>query len=127
MKNKNLNMIIGNGINYLISAALIISGLLKLIGFEPYKKMIMNLSPHYFDNILLLGITAVISGILFLIPRTFILGLMASLVFLGGTIAAHMQHGDSFIPQLVFVLLTILTAYLKKEDWFRQTQKIKNS
>lgn len=111
--------IAGNSINYFISGALIISGILKLIGFEPYSEMIMDLSPHYFEQINLLGIIAIITGVLFAIPKTFTLGFIATLVFLGGAISAHMQHGDNFMPQLVFVLLTSLTAYIKRNEWFK--------
>ena len=115
MKTKN---IIGSSINYLLSAVLVLSGTLKLVGFEPYKEMIMRLSPHYFANIHLLGIIAIASGILFAIPKTFTFGFIATLVFLGGTISAHMQIGDNFIPQIVFVMLTATSAYLKKPEWF---------
>ena len=108
----------GISLNYLVATALIVSGTLKLIGFEPYQNMIMELSPHYFDNIYVLGVVAILSGMLLALPKTFTLGCLASLVFFGGTIAAHMQHGDNYLPQLVFVLLTILMAYLKRPDWF---------
>ncbi len=109
---------IGNGINYFLSFALIMSGTLKLVGFEPYKEMIIRLSPHYYENIYLIGIVAILSGVLFAVPRTFTLGFIATLVFLGGTISAHMQIGDNFIPQIIFVLLTATVAYLKRPEWF---------
>ena len=110
---------IGNGINYFMSGVLIISGTLKLIGFEPYMDVIKSLNPNYYDNIYLLGFVALISGILFAIPKTFTLGFISTLVFLGGTISAHMQAADNFIPQIVFVLLTITSAYLKRPEWFK--------
>ncbi len=110
---------IGNGINYLLSAVLIISGTLKLIGFEAYMEVIKSLSPNYFENIYLIGFVALAAGVLFAIPRTFTYGFIAALVFLGGTISAHMQAGDNFIPQIVFVLLTATTAYLKRSEWFK--------
>ena len=109
---------IGNGIKYLLSLLLIVSGLLKLIGFEPYQEMIMKLSPHYFENIYLIGVVALASGVLLAIPKTFTYGFIATLVFLGGTISAHMQIGDNFIPQIVFVLLTATSAYLIRPEWF---------
>lgn len=121
MSTKTKN-IIGNVTNYLMVVILIISGTLKLVGFEPYKEMIMRLSPHYFENIHLLGFIALASGILFAIPKTFIYGFIATLVFLGGTISAHMQIGDDFTPQIVFVLITALTAYLKKPEWFTENK-----
>jgi hypothetical protein len=119
MKTKTRNMI-GNGINYLLSAVLIISGTLKLIGFEPYMDVIKSLNPNYYENIYLIGFVAIISGILFAIPRTFAFGFIATLAFLGGTISAHMQAADNFIPQIVFVILTGLTAYLKRPEWFER-------
>jgi hypothetical protein len=109
---------IGNIINYILSAVLVISGTLKLIGFEPYMEVIKGLNPNYYDNIYLIGFVALASGILFAIPKTFTYGFIASLTFLGGTISVHMQAGDIFIPQIVFVVLTGLTAYLKKPEWF---------
>lgn len=118
MNTKTKNKI-GNGINYLLSAVLIISGILKLVGFAPYVEMITKLSAHYYENIYLIGIVAILSGILFAIPKTFTLGFIVTLVFLGGTISAHMQIGDNFIPQIVFVCLTALTAYLKRPAWFK--------
>jgi len=110
---------IGNGINYFLSAVLVISGALKLVGFEPYMEVIKGLNPEYYANIYLIGFVALGSGILFAIPRTFTYGFIATLAFLGGTISAHMQAGDVFIPQVVFVFLTGLTAYLKRPEWFK--------
>jgi len=120
--NTKTKIITGNIINYLLSTVLIISGILKLIGFEPYKEMIMRLSPHYYENIYLIGVVALVAGVLFAIPKTFIFGFIATLVFLGGTISAHMQIGDSFIPQIVFVFLAAFTAYLKRPEWFKQRE-----
>lgn len=114
---------IGNGINYFIGIALIISGLLKLIGFKPYIELIKELNPNYFAHIYLLGIIAIISGVLFIIPKTFTFGFIATQVFLGGTISAHMQAEDNFIPQIVFVLLTALSVYLKRTEWFSMEKR----
>ena len=63
--NNNIKYLVGTGINYLVATALVVSGILKLFAYEPYNAMIMELSPYYHDNIYLLGIIAIISGILF--------------------------------------------------------------
>jgi hypothetical protein len=120
MKNNKTKNRIGNGINYLLSAVLIVSGTLKLIRFEPYMEVIKGLNPNYYDNIYLIGLVTIISGILFALPKTFTFGFIATLVFLGGTISAHMQAGDNFIPQIVFVCLTASTAYFKRPEWFKK-------
>jgi hypothetical protein len=109
--------------HYLVAGSLIISGALKLIGLEPYHKMINELSPHYSENIYLLGIIAIGCGILFLFPRTLLIGFIATLVFLGGTISAHMQHGDPYIPQIIFVLFAVFAVYTQKSEWFQNSKK----
>jgi uncharacterized membrane protein len=113
-----MKTIVTSGIQYIIGLALIISGLLKWIGLDPYVEMIQELSPHFLSNIHLLGFIAIVSGALFLIPRTFGIGFAFVLVFLGGTVSAHMQHGDIYLPQVIFVALTILVGYLKHPTWF---------
>ncbi len=112
---------LGNGINYFLSAVLIISGTLKLIHFEPYMEVIKGLNPNYYHHIILIGLIALLSGILFAIPKTFTYGFIATLVFLGGTVSAHMQAGDIFIPQILFILLTAMTVYLKRPEWFKSS------
>jgi len=123
-KFNKIKNIIGTGFNFLISISLIVSGLLKLIGLEEYVNMIDNLNPNYSSNIYLLGIIAIVSGVLFIIPRMFAYGFIASLVFLSGTISAHMQHGDNFLPQVIFVLLTVLVAHIKKPEWFKYKSRV---
>jgi hypothetical protein len=83
-------------------------------------EVIKGLSDPYYENIYLIGTVALASGVLFAIPKTFTYGFIATLVFLGGTISAHMQAGDNFIPQIVFVILTAITAYLIKPEWFKK-------
>jgi len=118
MKNNKITKIVGNSMNYFISISLIVSGILKLVTYKPYQDVLLELNPYYAENIQLLGGIAVLSGLLFALPKTFTLGFIATLVFLGGTISAHMQHGDNYIPQIVFVLVTVLAAYFKRNEWF---------
>ncbi len=118
MNRKKWMQIGGTAFNYFIAMVLIVSGLLKLIGIKGYVEMINDLSPYYGNNIHLLGITAVIAGVLLIIPRYFFYGFILSLVFFGGTISAHMQHGDNYLPQVIFVLLTVAVAHIKKPTWY---------
>lgn len=39
--------------------------------FEPYMEVIKGLGPNYYGNVYLIGIVAVVSGILLAIPKTF--------------------------------------------------------
>jgi hypothetical protein len=45
----------------------------------------------------LLGIVELTSVILFMFPRTGVLGLLLLSSYLGGAIATHLQHGQSFV------------------------------
>jgi hypothetical protein len=121
MKSKSIH-IISTITQIIVSSSLIMSGLLKLIGVSDYVSMINELSTEYAQNIYLLGIIAIISGTLFLIPRTFIFGFISTLVFMGGTISAHMQHGDVYIAQIAFVIMIVFTARIKKSEWFGKSE-----
>jgi hypothetical protein len=105
-------------LNYLIGGVLIATGIMKLLEVEEYVKMLMELHPNYVNNLSLIGTVGVVSGVFFIIPRTFTYGFVSVLVYFGGTISAHMQHGDPFIAQVVFVLLTIAVAHLRHPEWF---------
>jgi hypothetical protein len=62
----------------------------------------------------LLGIAELTSVILFMIPRTALLGLLLLSSYLGGAIATHLQHGQSVIfPAAIEALLwiTVLVRY----------------
>jgi hypothetical protein len=117
MNNKTLK-ITGNMINYLIGGILILSGFLKLIGLEDYLNVIKELNPNFLSQIYIIALVEMLAGALFIIPRLFAYGYAFTLVFFGGTIAAHMQHGDPIFVQIIFVLLTIAVAHIKKTEWF---------
>lgn len=56
----------------------------------------------------LLGIIELASVILFVIPRTAVLGLLLLSSYLGGAIATHLQHGQSMIfPAAIEALVWI--------------------
>jgi hypothetical protein len=50
----------------------------------------------------IIGIIELISIILFLIPRTGILGTLLLIAYMGGAIASHLEHGESIVSA-VFV------------------------
>lgn len=110
-----------------MKALLIGNGRLGGMVFEPYMEVIKGLGPNYYGNVYLIGIVAVVSGILLAIPKTFTFWIIATLVFLGGTISAHMQVGDNFTPHAVFVLLTAITSYLKRPECFKIKEYLTNA
>jgi hypothetical protein len=60
-----------------------------------------------------LGIIELTSVILFIIPRTGVLGLLLLSSYLGGAIATHLQHGQSVIFPAAIEALIWITALIR--------------
>lgn len=67
-------------------------------------------------KLMLVGIGELIATILFLIPRTSSLGVLLLSAHLGGAIATHMEHGETFIPQVIMLLLVWTANYLRNPE-----------
>ncbi len=49
----------------------------------------------------MIGVVELISIVLFIIPRTGVLGTLLLAAYMGGAIATHLEHGDSIVVQCV--------------------------
>jgi hypothetical protein len=67
-----------------------------------------------------LGIVELTSAILFMIPRTGVLGLLLLSSYLGGAIATHLQHGQSVIFPAAIEALIWITALIRYPQLWRQ-------
>jgi hypothetical protein len=64
------------------------------------------------QNYTILGVIEIISIILFIIPRTGILGTLLLAAYMGGAIATHLEHGQSVIaPCVIQTFLWIVAIY----------------
>lgn len=82
--------------------------------FSPTKEVLAQASAIGLDKRIYfyLGIIELLSVILFLIPRTAVLGSMLLIAYLGGAIAAHLVHGQSILfPLFAQVLLFMATLF----------------
>ena len=70
-----------------------------------------------------LGIIEAISVVLFLFPRTGILGLLLLSSYLGGAIATHLQHGQDILFPAVFEAIVWIAAVIRFPE---VTQRILN-
>lgn len=61
----------------------------------------------------LLGIIELASAVLFVVPRTGMLGLLLLSSYLGGAIATHLQHGQSVIFPAAIEALVWITAIIR--------------
>lgn len=72
------------------------------------------------DYRLLIGVGEVVSAVLFLIPRTGVLGTLLLSGYMGGAIATHMQHGESFlVPSVVLAVVWLAAGLRMPELWHR--------
>lgn len=62
-------------------------------------------------NYKIIGLIELVSVILFLIPRTGVLGTLLLAAYMGGAIAVHLTHGQSVIaPAFIEVIIWIVAA-----------------
>lgn len=121
--NKKLKNIIGWTLSMIVLLLLTASALDKISGSAHALSMTRSFGilPETYR---LLGIIELTSVVLFLIPRTGLLGLLLLSSYLGGAIATHLQHGQNILfPAAIEALVWIAAAvsfpvlYLKvKQD-----------
>ena len=61
----------------------------------------------------ILGIVELLSLILFVIPRTGILGTFLLVAYMGGAIATHLEHGQSIIAPFIIESFLFLVAFYR--------------
>lgn len=61
----------------------------------------------------LIGLVELICLILFIIPRTGIIGTILLASYMGGAIATHLEHGESIIAPCVIETILLLVAFYR--------------
>ncbi|NBY29588.1 MAG: DoxX family protein [Sphingobacteriia bacterium] len=83
----------------------------KLIGNEDAIKMASGFGLNA-KTYALLGMVELVCLILFVIPRTGILGTLLLAAYMGGAIATHLEHGVSVIaPCIIQVMLFVIAIF----------------
>lgn len=104
---------IGRVLSGLISALLILSGVMKLVKnpgvIEGFGKFGIPES-----LIFGIGVTELICVALYLIPQTAIIGAILLTGYLGGAIMTHLRVGDPVIGQIVFGVVVWLGIFLRE-------------
>ena len=99
----------------LVGALFLFSASGKLMGSEEGAKMAATFgldAPAY----KMLGVVELISVILFLIPRTSVLGTFLLIAYLGGAIATHLEHGDSIIAPCIIQAFVWIVAVFRMPE-----------
>lgn len=103
--------IISGVLTGLVAALFLFSASGKLLGSEEGLKMASSygLTPTAFQ---ILGVVELVSVILFVIPRTGVLGTMLLTAYLGGAIATHLEHAEPiFIACVILAVLWLIAIF----------------
>ena len=95
----------------LIAFVFVGSSFSKLIGLEEAVQKAaefgISKSTYFY-----LGVIELIALVLFIIPRTSLLGFLLLAAYMGGAIATHLQHGESVMaPVIVQIILWMVAAF----------------
>lgn len=91
---------------------LLFSGVMKLVGPPSLKEGFDHLG-WPLGAAIPLGVAEVLSTILFLIPRTSVLGAVLLTGYMGGAMATHVRIGEPFIAQAALGVALWLSIYLR--------------
>jgi len=107
---KNWAKIAGLVLHILIGALLIFTGSQKVLGSVPPEALVKY---GLGEQARLIGAGAILTALLLLLRRTSSLGLLFTSAFWGGAICIHMAHGEHYLLQTVFLVLSWVGAYLR--------------
>lgn len=107
----------GRIVSWLIALFLLLDGVAKL--FKPAPVVEGTVKLGYPESVILpLGIVLIACTILYLLPRTAVLGAILLTGYLGGAVATHVRAGDGafgVIFAVVFGVLVWLGLYLRDQ------------
>ena len=102
---------------YVLSAlpaiALVLSGIFKFMPSSPDLEKNLEHIGWPLVAVVPLGITELIAAILYIIPRTSVLGAILVTGYMGGAIATHARIGEMFVIQALIAVLAWLGLYFR--------------
>ena len=106
---------VGRVVSWLVAAFLLLDGVAKL--FKPAPVVEGTLKLGYSESVIVpLGVVLVACTILYLVPRTAVLGAILLTGYLGGAVATHVRAADGVFPivfGVIFGVLVWLGLYLR--------------
>lgn len=88
------------------------SGFVKLSGTEDSLQMAKGLGISV-SSLSILGVIEIIAAVLFLVPRTGVLGTLLLIAYMGGAMATHLVIGESFVFPAVIQAIIWIVACLR--------------
>jgi len=119
MENEQTNMskgrkITGWVLTGLMGALFLMSSVMKLMSGD---EMAANFAKIGLEGkLMLIGTGELIATILFIIPRTSSLGILLLSAHMGGAIATHMEHGETYMAQSIMLLVLWIAGWLRNPE-----------
>jgi hypothetical protein len=107
---KNWGKIVGLVLHISIGCLMIFTGSQKVLGLVPTEALAKY---GLGEQMRIIGVGAILSAFLLLIPRTSALGLLLTSAFWGGAICIHMAHGEPYLFQAVMLALSWTGSHLR--------------
>ena len=100
----------------LLTALLVMSASQKLIG---NPEMVENFDKWGLGSMItIIALGELVSVLLFLIPRTAVLGVLLLSAYFGGAILVHMANDEPYVFQSIVLLFIWVTAWLRTPEMF---------
>ena len=96
----------------LVSFVFLGSAIGKFSANEEALKMAANFGIDS-NTYTILGIVEIVCLLLFIIPRTGILGTLILVAYMGGAIATHLEHGQSILAPCIIESFIIIVAFYR--------------
>ena len=96
----------------LISLAFLGSAVGKFMANEEALKMAANFGIDA-STYMLIGVVELICLLLFIIPRTGVLGSFLLAAYMGGAIATHLEHSQSILAPCIVESFLVITAFYR--------------
>ncbi|HXT15030.1 MAG TPA: DoxX family protein [Gemmatimonadaceae bacterium] len=103
----------GTGLTILVGVLLMASGTVKMLAVPPVVGPLKQYG--FVHTVPLVATLEIISGVLFLLPRTRSFGLVFASAFMGGAVATHIQHAETIqlVPAALVLALLWIATWLK--------------
>jgi hypothetical protein len=111
--------IIGWILTVLITLLLVFTAILKIKGGDEMAKNVTAMGLTM-DTVRMIGILEFICALLFIIPRTSVLGTLLVAAYMGGAIATHVQHQLPITVPVIVECLVFISAAIRFPELTRR-------
>ncbi len=111
---RNWKVWVGRGISVLPVLGLVMSASMKLSHAPQVVEMFTSKFGYQESSLMGIGLLELAVAVLYVIPRTAVLGAVLVTAYLGGAVATHVRVGDPFITPVILGVLVWIGLYLRE-------------